>query len=127
MRARHLAALACSLLALPFAGHAAGNAARGAVIVRVRCSACHFLNRPEHKLGPSLLGIYDRAPSISGVPFKRWDAKALDVWLSGPRKTKINTTMVLPPLRAQDRADVIAYFVRQKQRLMTASASPGAP
>ena len=125
---RLILALAGAALLQPVLAHAgAGDASRGAVIVRVRCSACHFLNRPEHKLGPSLLGIYDRAPSISGVSFKRWDAKALDAWLSGPRKTKINTTMVLPPLRARDRADVIAYFVRQKQRLMTASASPGAP
>jgi cytochrome c2 len=115
------------LLLLPGAAHAA-DAARGAIIARVRCSACHFLNRSEKKLGPGLLGIYDRAPSISGVPFKHWNAKALDAWLGGPRKIKINTTMILPPLLPQDRADVIAYFKRQKQRLMAASAaSPGAP
>jgi cytochrome c2 len=119
--------LILGLLLLPGAAHAA-SAARGAIVARVRCSACHFLNRPEKKLGPGLLGIYDRAPSISGVPFKRWDAKALDAWLSGPRKIKINTLMILPPLSPQDRADVIAYFMQQKQRLMAASAaSPGAP
>ena len=132
MNGRFLAlALVCGALVLPAAARAGslvGNAVRGAVVVRVRCSACHFVNRPEHKLGPSLLGIFERAPTISGVPFKRWDAQALDAWLSGPRKVKINTTMVLPPLPPQDRADVIAYFARQKRRLMAAaSASPGAP
>jgi cytochrome c len=126
MSGRHLV-LVWALLAMPMAAHAAGDAARGAIVVRVRCSACHFTNRPEHKLGPSLLGIYNRAPTISGIPFKRWDAKALDAWLSGPRKVKINTTMVLPPLRTQDREDVIAYFKAQKLRLMAASAAPVAP
>lgn len=128
---RLVLALTCAVLALPLSVHAgevAGDVARGAIVVRVRCSACHFLNRPEKKLGPSLLGIYDRVPSITGVPFKRWDAKALNAWLSGPSNIKLNTTMVLPPLMPQDRADVIAYFEQQKQRLMAASAaSPGAP
>lgn len=122
-----LAALSVLWMAPPVA-HAAGDAARGAVIVRVRCSACHFIHRHEHKLGPSLYGIYDRAPTIRGVPFKRWDAKALDAWLSGPRRIKLNTTMVLPPLPPQDRQDVIAYFAQQKAKLMTASAvAPDAP
>jgi len=120
------------LLMTPAVAHAAdvGNAARGAIVARVRCSACHFLNRPEKKLGPGLLGIYDRAPSISGVPFKRWDAKALNAWLSGPRKIKTNTLMILPPLPPQDRADVIAYFRQQSRRLSSdsgGSSSPGAP
>jgi len=127
---RLILALAGAVLLQPVTAHAGalvGNAARGAVIVRVRCSACHFVNRPEHKLGPSLYGIFDRAPSIVGIPFKRWDARALDAWLSGPRKVKINTTMVLPPLMPQDRADVIAYFAQQKQRLLKAAvAAPGA-
>lgn len=121
------------LLMMPIAAHAAdiGNAARGAIVARVRCSACHFLNRPEKKLGPGLLGVYDRAPSISGVPFKRWDARALNAWLSGPRKIKSNTLMILPPLSPQDRADVIAYFRQQRRRLISSSGgsafSPGAP
>jgi cytochrome c len=117
------------LLSIPGPAYAA-DAARGAIIARVRCAPCHFLNRHEHKLGPGLDGIYDRAPSINGVPFKRWDAHALDVWLSGPRKVKLNTTMVLPPLPPSDRADVIAYFKQQKQRLMASGgsvASPGSP
>lgn len=116
-----------ALLLSPVAVHAA-DAARGAVVARVRCSACHFLNRPEKKIGPGLLGIYDRAPSITGVPFKHWDAQALNAWLSGPRKFKLNTTMTLPPLSPRDRADVIAYFRQQRQRLTAgdSAASPGA-
>jgi len=100
--------LAGSLLVGPMA-HAA-DAARGAVVARVRCMPCHFLNRTEKRIGPGLLGVYGRAPSITGVPFSRWDAPALDAWLANPRRIKINTTMFLPPLQQRDRADVIAWL-----------------
>jgi len=88
----------------------ATDAARGAVVARVRCMPCHFLNRTEKKLGPGLLGVYDRTPTITGVPFAHWDAHALDMWLAGPRRVKKNTTMILPPLQKRDRADVIAWL-----------------
>jgi len=102
------------LLCTPVA-HAA-DAARGAVVARVRCMPCHFLNRTEKKLGPGLLGLYGRVPTITGVPFSHWDAHALDVWLAGPRRIKVNTTMFLPPLPKRDRADVIAWL-REKENL----------
>jgi len=88
----------------------AADAARGAVVAQVRCMPCHFLNRAEKKIGPGLEGVYGRAPSISGVPFMRWDASSLDAWLANPRRVKINTTMFLPPLQKRDRADVIAWL-----------------
>jgi len=94
----------------------AADAARGAVVARVRCMPCHFLNRTEKKLGPGLLGVYDRVPTITGVPFARWDAHALDMWLAGPSRIKINTTMFLPPLTRRDRSDVIAWL-REKENL----------
>jgi len=97
------------LLVAPALSHAA-DAARGAVVAQVRCMPCHFLNRTEKRIGPGLLGVYGRAPSISGVPFARWDAPALDAWLANPRRIKINTTMFLPPLQQRDRADVIAWL-----------------
>ncbi|RMH59320.1 MAG: cytochrome c family protein, partial [Zetaproteobacteria bacterium] len=66
-------------------------------------------------IGPSLLGIYGRVPSIDGVPFARWDAAALERWLSNPRAVKPNTRMRIPPLSARDRADIIAYFRQVKE------------
>lgn len=104
------------------------DAANGAIVARVRCMTCHFLDRNEHKLGPGLLGVYDRAPTISGVPFARWDAAALEKWLSGPRKIKPNTTMLLPPLPPRDREDVIAYLKQETEKFNASrAASPSAP
>jgi len=114
-----------SMNALPAWG---ADAAHGAIVARVRCMTCHFLDRNEHKLGPGLLGVYDRVPTISGVPFARWDAAALEKWLSNPRKVKPNTSMLLPPLSPRDREDVIAYLKRETASFNASpSASPNAP
>ena len=88
---------------------------RGKVVAGVRCGPCHFLNRSLQKVGPGLAGIYGRAPSITGVPFRRWDAAALEQWLAGPRKVKPNTRMSMPPLSPRDRRDVIAYLASRRQ------------
>jgi len=83
---------------------------RGLVVAQVRCQPCHFLTRNQRRIGPGLLGVYNRTPSISGVPFKVWDDAALERWLSNPRAVKINTPMYLPPLSTRDRALVIAWL-----------------
>lgn len=88
----------------------AADAARGKVVAQVRCMPCHHLNTLLPGIGPGLKGIYGRAPSISGIPFDVWDDTALNVWLSNPRAVKPNTRMVLPPIAARDRADIIAWF-----------------
>ncbi|RME87013.1 MAG: hypothetical protein D6771_01015 [Zetaproteobacteria bacterium] len=87
-----------------------GDAARGKVVAMVRCSACHFLHRTDRKIGPGLLGVFGRKPTIAGVPFARWDEQTLDAWLSDPRAIKPNTKMPKLPLAARDRRDVIAYL-----------------
>ncbi|RME99890.1 MAG: hypothetical protein D6773_12265 [Alphaproteobacteria bacterium] len=104
-----------ALLVLGSQAWAAGDAGRGLLIAKARCLPCHHLDRTGIRIGPGLKGIYQRKPRISGVPFARWDEAALDAWLSGPRLIKPNTKMILPPLRARDREDLIAYF-RDQQR-----------
>lgn len=79
-------------------------------MANVRCTPCHHLRDASTHIGPSLQGIYGRAPSITGVPFARWDDAALERWLSNPRAVKLNTKMSIPPISARDRADIIAYF-----------------
>jgi len=102
---------ACLFACVFFAGVAqAGDAARGRVVAGVLCTPCHHLHLESRRIGPGLKGIFNRAPRITGVPFARWDAKALDAWLKAPRSIKPNTKMSIPPIASRDRADLIAYF-----------------
>ncbi|MDQ6960014.1 MAG: c-type cytochrome [Mariprofundaceae bacterium] len=121
MRATSLIGIVSGVILLCAPMAYAADAARGAVVARVRCMPCHFLNRTERKLGPGLLGVYGRVPTITGVPFAHWDAHSLDMWLAGPRQVKKNTTMFFPPLEKRDRADVIAWL-REKESLRVQSA-----
>jgi|UPI0003712EB6 cytochrome c len=95
----------------------AADAVRGALIAQARCATCHHLNRPTRLIGPSLQGVFGRVPTISAVPFSQWDATALDAWITNPRVIKPNTKMMIPPIKAKDRADLIAYFKAQAPQL----------
>ncbi len=114
MRALLVAAALLLIGLLPSSAAAASLAQRGLVVAQVRCQACHFLTRGQRRIGPGLLGVYGRAPSIRGVPFKVWDAAALDRWLTNPRAVKVNTPMYLAPLAARDRAAVIAWLKQNR-------------
>jgi len=94
----------------------AGDAARGRVVASVRCTPCHHLDMTNVLIGPGLLGVYGRKPTISGVPFALWDEKSLDIWLRNPRAVKPNTKMSIPPISDKDRADLIAYLRSQSTR-----------
>jgi len=89
---------------------AAADADRGKLVAEVRCTPCHHLHLASKRIGPGLKGIFNRVPTISNVPFERWDAAALDAWLANPRAIKPNTTMPIPPVAKRDRDDLIAYF-----------------
>ena len=100
--------VACAWVWVPCVS--AADIERGEVVAKVRCMPCHHLYDDSKHLGPSLKGIYGRAPTISGVPYKRWDAEALDQWMENSRAVKPNTKMAIPPLSRSDREDIIAYF-----------------
>jgi len=83
----------------------------GKKLVRQRCSMCHYLDKAQRKVGPSLQGVYGRAPSIDGIPFATWDDAALNQWLTNPKAVKPKTRMGFPGFKKeQDRLDVIAYL-----------------
>ncbi len=109
------------LLSFSTGGAQAADAQRGALVAQARCATCHYLDRTTRLIGPGLLGVFNRAPSISGVPFARWDAAALNRWLSGPRQVKPNTKMMIPPIRLRDRQDVIAWLAQQTAKHAGAS------
>ncbi|RMG91031.1 MAG: hypothetical protein D6703_06330 [Zetaproteobacteria bacterium] len=104
------------LLLVPSCGYTA-DAARGEVVAKVRCSPCHHLDSPSTHIGPSLLGVYGRKPSIEGVPFQLWSARSLELWLRNPRAVKPNTKMQIPPLSRRDRQDIIAYLAQRASSL----------
>jgi len=84
---------------------------QGARLTRRKCASCHFLDRNITKVGPSLKGIVGRAPTISGVPFSKWDEKALDQWLKDPAGVKPGTMMAIPGIKSgKDRAIIIEYL-----------------
>ncbi|HXH71361.1 MAG TPA: c-type cytochrome [Mariprofundaceae bacterium] len=107
--------LGLALLCFQPAAYAA-DAARGKLIAEVRCTPCHHLDSTTFQVGPGLLDIYGKKPTISGVPFRHWDAEALDAWLANPRGIKPNTKMSIPRISKTDRADLIAFFKSQSAR-----------
>lgn len=89
------------------------NVEHGKKLVQRKCLMCHFMNKNKRKVGPSLQGVYGRAPSIEGVPFAAWNDDALNQWLANPKAVKANTRMRFPGFKQeQDRLDVIAYLKR---------------
>jgi len=107
--------LACVISVVFFSiGAQAGDAERGRIVAEVRCTPCHHLHLESIRIGPGLKGIYNRAPRMSGVPYARWDAAALDAWLKDPRGIKPNTKMAIPPIAQKDREDLIAYFMMEE-------------
>jgi nitrite reductase (NO-forming) len=72
------------------------------------CANCHDLSPArKHLVGPGLFGVYGRAPSVTGVPFKTWDAAALDRWLTNATAVKPNTTMTYRVNDAKQRGLII--------------------
>jgi len=83
----------------------------GAELARKKCSTCHYLDRNIVKVGPPLKGIVGRAPTISGVPFEKWDEKTLDQWLQDPTGIKPGTLMAIPGIKSEkDRTAIIEYL-----------------
>ncbi|KAF4037214.1 Cytochrome c [Phytophthora infestans] len=99
-----------------------GDAARGVLIIKVRCSQCHTTNiGGTHKQGPNLAGIINRkageaaryaysdANKMSGVV---WTDETLFEYLLAPRNYIKGTKKVLAGLNEpQDRRDLIAYLM----------------
>jgi len=110
---RVTASLLCLTLYSNSALVQAADAERGALVAQARCATCHHLDRNTPLIGPGLQGVFARAPTITAVPFKRWGSTELNAWINNPRAIKPNTKMIMPPIRAKDRADLIAYFQAQ--------------
>ena len=105
-----------SFVALPRLGQAE-TSERGKELFEKRCSGCHALDKDKE--GPRLRGVYGRASGT--VPtFKysdalkaahiTWDATTLDKWLAGPDQFVPDTDMAFQLVKADERAEIIAYL-----------------
>lgn len=90
---------------------ASGDPVKGAKLAKGKCGGCHYLNKDRKKVGPTLMGIFNRAPAIDGIPFARWDAAALDAWLTKPKAVKPKTKMSFKGISEKAKRDnIIAYL-----------------
>jgi len=111
------------------AAEAGGDAERGADLFR-QCAGCHQVGKDaEHRIGPSLNGIFDRsAGAVDGYRYSNamqrtaagglvWTYESLDTFIENPRNLVSGTRMSFRGIADQkDRDDLLAYL-----RLFSAS------
>lgn len=102
---------------------AAGNADNGEALYEARCGACHSLD--ANRVGPRHRGLLGRrAGSLDDYAYSaalrrarfRWDAAQLDRWLADPEAVVPGQKMGYRVADAADRADLVAYLVRESTR-----------
>jgi cytochrome c len=95
----------------------AGDATRGELVFQKRCTGCHALEGDRE--GPRLAGVFGRkAGSVTGFEYSvglknsglTWNEATLEKWLADPDSIAPDTKMDFHVPKAQERADLIAYF-----------------
>ncbi|TWC99385.1 cytochrome c [Sphingobium sp. AEW010] len=97
----------------------AGDAAKGKIVF-ARCALCHDVKPGPKKMGPNLAGLFGRTSgTMPGFTYSsamqqakiRWDAKALDTFLTKPSALVPGNRMAFAGVpKADDRANLIAYL-----------------
>lgn len=102
---------------------AEGDFARGQQLYEQRCIACHSLD--ANRVGPMHRGVYGRkAGSVAGYNYSPavrnaaivWDQTTLDKWLANPQDLIPGQRMNFRVSQAEDRADIIAFLMRESGR-----------
>jgi cytochrome c2 len=117
-------AAATAVIGAAGAAQAAGDAAKGGVIFKQQCSACHATKPGSEGAGPSLAGVVGRVsgtesgfsytPAIKAAHIP-WSSAKLEQFLSGPSKVIPGTAMPITIADPQQRADVVAYLATLKK------------
>jgi cytochrome c len=105
---------------------AAGDAANGEKIFK-KCMACHSIADKVNKVGPYLLGVFDRpVASAEGFSYSdsmkeyaatgaKWDEATLLTYLENPKLVVAKTKMAFAGLKKEDeRNDLIAFLKSKK-------------
>jgi cytochrome c len=100
--------------------HAQGDTAEGAKVYR-KCAVCHVVDKPQNRVGPSLLGLMGRpAGTVEGFKYSDamknsgivWSAETLDAYIADPKGYIPGNKMAFAGLKKpEERADVIAYIL----------------
>ncbi len=122
---RNLAlALVVALSGGSAAAHAEGDAAAGEKVFS-KCKACHIIDAPTNRVGPSLHGVIGRqAGHVEGFKYSdamkdsgvTWDEATLDKYLADPKAFIPKNKMAFAGLKSEDdRQNVIAYIKQASQ------------
>ncbi len=110
-------------LTVGVAGAASAQDAAAGEKVFAKCKACHVIDAPTNRVGPSLHGVIGRtAGTVEGFKYSEsmiqhgkdglvWNNENLDKYLADPKGFIPKNKMAYPGLKnADDRANVIAYI-----------------
>jgi len=110
--------LALMALAWPWAVAHAGD--EGATAYNTHCRTCHSIRPGDHRLGPSLAGIYGepagRAEGYGGYSGAFdglvWHETTLDRLLEDPASISSSTNMIFPPVSDPIKRKKIIEFLK---------------
>lgn len=116
---RTVALMLTMLLAAASQARAEGDAAAGEKVF-AKCKACHVIDKPTNRVGPSLQGVVGRqAGHVDGFKYSdamkdsglTWDDATLDQYLADPKGFVPKNKMAFAGLKDEkDRQNVIAYL-----------------
>ncbi|MGE0023511.1 MAG: cytochrome c family protein [Hyphomicrobium sp.] len=118
IRRRKAGLLALMALAWPCTAAHAGE--DGATAYNTHCRTCHSIRPGDHRLGPSLAGIFG-APAGQAEGYRGysgafdglvWDEATLDKLLADPASVSSSTNMIFPPVSDPAKRRQIIEFLK---------------
>ena len=114
-----IATAAALLAAAP--AHADGDAAKGAKVFN-KCKACHNVDKPANKIGPSLQGVFGRtAGTVEGYNYSDamkasgivWSIETLGNYLKAPKEMVPGTKMTFVGLKKDDDIENLMAYLEE--------------
>lgn len=121
---RYMIAAAAVLVAGPALAQDDELVEQGLTLFQQNCRQCHIVREGEHRLGPSLYGIFDSAVGeAEGFSFSpslanssgTWDAAHLDAFIANPTGVYSGTRMLYAGMSdPENRKALIAYLASEE-------------